>query len=257
MPYFSGRIDAIVGEEPIDDELTMIDYFILIVEEFDCSDFVFCFEDTDKTKKLARKPHYHFFYNTDISHDKQRRFITSLGFAGSLACLKKIEEDKPYHKLVDNIIFIGKCCPYTMKHGNIVFTDIETPILKELVRMATQYQEELPRAHLKKDIVELIYDECVERLQKNIDREEIVDIIFKTYYNVNYDEKTELYETFGKSQLLPTGTELLKLIYHLESRLCTFQEARRRYIVDNTKLLNLEVDNFNKDKIALYNFKYN
>lgn len=230
MPQFSGRLCMIYPELNDDNEEleidenapTMMAVFLMFAEKFELNDYIFCFEDKDKSGKFDRDPHYHIIFETEAKQDTMRRYLTQMGFKGPLASLHEIKDAEEYEKTIY----------YTTKHGNVVFTDYDHTLLDSILTTSRDYQEDLKAHNLTTDLVEQILKKLI---GTNPDRKKILMTIAEVYSSVNVIT-SEKHVLFHKYHALPNGGQLLKMVQYIEQKVKP-DDYINNWISDNLRVI--------------------
>lgn len=225
---YSGRIDQVYDEMYYyqhDDEqyvgLTMMEIFDNFVEHYSCNNYIFAFEDKDKTGVFPRKPHYHFIFETDEKQDTMRRYFTKCGFKGALCALHKIESNEEFEKAIY----------YTLKQQHVVFTDIEDLQLQQYLSSSRNYNVDIAKS---KNITMDILEKVVNTLNVSTpDRRTIAWHIYKEYELINASANT-----WEQYYCVPNGIQLLRMIQYVESK--TTLNSYDRWYADNERIITPE-----------------
>lgn len=221
---FSGRIDQIYDEmyylKSDDEEYiepTMMEIFDDFTEHFECTNFMFAFEDKDKSGVFDRKPHYHFIFESDAKQDTMRRFLSKHGFKGTLASLKTVPQENWEAAIT-----------YTLKQQQVVFTDLSDSQLSAYLSASRNYNAEIVKS---KNITMDVLEKVVETLRvANATRRDIAYNIFKEYELINL--KSDSWDNY---YCVPNGIQLLRMIQYVESK--TTFTSYDRWLEDNEKII--------------------
>lgn len=100
---YSFRIDV------LEDETTTLNDILAFFKKFEIYQYAIAFENKSKSNSIEVKPHYHSFFYSNKQHDTMRRYLSNIGYTGSLAML--LQSSKKYD--------IIRTVTYTLKHGQV------------------------------------------------------------------------------------------------------------------------------------------
>lgn len=229
---FSLRIDQIYdemiyNETEQDTEMTMMEVFDNFTEHFECEQFMFAFEDKDKTGQFPRKPHYHALFRSTGKADTMRRYLKKLGFHKETAGIHTIKDEEEWEKAT----------MYTLKQQTVVFTDIDNTILDSLKTASANYNFELDKS---KNIAVEILENVVNKMSKIVNdtvhgkeptRLLIAESIYDEYAIINAKSTN-----WQHHYCFPVGQQLLRMIQYVESKVLI--DPRDRWLKDNMLIIN-------------------
>lgn len=230
---FSLRIDQlyeemIYNDSEADSEITMMEIFDNFTERFECENFIFAFEDRDKTGQFPRKPHYHALFRTATGKaDTMRRWLKKYGFHKETAGIHTIKDDEEWEKAT----------LYTLKQQSVVFTDIDETILDSLKIASANYNYELDKSkNIAVEILENVVTTMkafMEGSNREPSRLFMAEAIYDEYNSIN-----EAANNWQQHYCYPVGQQLLRMIHYVESKVLL--SSRDRWLRDNMNIINPE-----------------
>lgn len=213
MELFSGRLDVISDKATVKKDLANF---------FKCygsneHDFIVCYEEKTKAG-LPCKPHVHFLFYSDKSHDRMRKTLSGYGYIGTLGSLSKVSQNKKYTK--------ETTYSYVMKQKDVILTNLEDKELDQLKEQAHQINQQIRdkmttfHQHWQQCIVpRLILEDITERV-------DIIIFVHKyvTSWNLENEEEPPIN--------YPCRQTLLNLMQIFEGKYLPENEARRRFVED-------------------------
>lgn len=213
MPIYSGRLDQFDTEESV------ISTFLFIIDFINATNAVLTFEDETKAG-LPCKPHYHFIFESDHTHDYIRRFISEHPeLKGSNSSLKHCED---YTK---GMIYILKQYP---KQQYIPFSDLDEEQLDYYIQLSKQYNDQLKLNNWKEHID---YFMEISKFKENTKRELILKQLLGYIYDWNRNET---------NKRIDMPTNLKKTLTYIEEKICSRSEFIDRIMADNNMFLYAE-----------------
>lgn len=219
MTIFSGRLDQWDSEEEL------LCFFLCFIEHFQCTDIILAFEDLTKTG-LPCKPHYHFLFKCNTTHDTLRRHLSKEpNLKGPLSSIKETTN-------------YTKAAIYTLKQANhqqyVPFYDFggtdeedEQRLLRYLEESAN-YQEEIT-LNTWKDHVAVIIDLIKIKYTKQFpSRLDLLNDIYEYIYDWNQKESIKH---------INTPTNIKKDITYIESQVLPKKEFMQRMLLDNQHII--------------------
>lgn len=211
MKIYSGRMDMWTSEET-----EIIDFFYLLLSEFDCESGVLTFEDRTKTG-LHCKPHYHFIFKapSNISHDRIRRFMSrNPELKGSRSSLKETDD----YKL--GLIYILKQYPI---QKYVPFSDLTEDELSEYIKLSAEYNGKL-KLNKWKDVLELIVE----------------NLLIQSSNQVQYITRLQIMELMAETSFkydVNMPVNLRTSITYVERKVLPIKEFMRRFVLDNNHII--------------------
>lgn len=224
---YSGRFDQ------YDDELVMIHFFTILLEQFDCDNAMLTFEDRTKAG-LPCKPHYHFvFQSPEPSREKIRKFISkNPELKGTFSSLKVIELEE-YSRAICYILKqypIQQYVPYT-EYGPVQ--------MDEFIKISQAYNEKLVLNSFKEHIDYFIlltmdkYDikpPLIKWGNTEPDRKQIFEDLYRYVYKWNNNSENKNKPIILPSNIKPT-------IVFIESKILCEDTFIERAFLDNSSLI--------------------
>lgn len=219
MPIFSGRLDQWDSEEEL------LSFFICFIEHFQCTDIILAFEDKTKTE-LPTKPHYHFLFKCNSTHDTLRRYISKEpNLKGPYASIKQTQD-------------YDKAACYTLKQFPIQqyvpfydFGGTDEEDLQKLIQYidkSAQYQEEIT-LNTWKDHIGVIVDIIKTKYTKYFpSRLDLLNEIYEYIYDWNQKEAVKH---------INTPANIKKDITYIESQILPKKEFMCRMLLDNQHII--------------------
>lgn len=234
MKNFSGRLDMWESEEAV------LAFFICLTEKYNCKNIILAFEDKTKTL-LSCKPHYHFLFQSDATHDTLRRYISSE--PNLKGCFASIKETPDYEK----------AAVYTLKqfkHQNYIpyfdfdqadkafhigaFNEFkefvingeldQVAIIDYYINLSEQYQNKITLNSWKDHIKQIIENLQVKYTKKYPSRLELFEYIYEYIYDWNQNDDNDP---------LNTPPNIKRDISYIEMKILDKKEFMQRMIMDN------------------------
>lgn len=235
MAIFSGRLDQWDTEEEL------LSFFLCFIEHFQCTHIILAFEDRTKTG-IPTKPHYHFLFKCDATHDTLRRYISKEpNLKGSNSSIKAVQD-------------YDKAACYTLKQfpiqEYIPFYDFglsEEADLKRLIEYidkSAQYQDEITLNTWKDHMVVIIENIKIKYTKHFPSRLDLFNTIYEYIFDWNQKEGT-------KHINIPTNIK--KDISYIESQVLPKKEFMCRMLLDNQHLIydhEIKERAFENDKVT-------
>lgn len=219
MTVFSGRFDMYDTEEEC------LTWFLCFIEQFNCTDIILAFEDKTKTS-IPCKPHYHFLFRCDATHDTLRRNMSkNKHLKGNFSSIKE----------TDNY---DKAACYTLKQFPIQeyvpFYDFgktyerDLYLLVQYIDQSAQYQEKLT-LNTWKDHMGVIIENIKNKYTKQFpSRLDLFNLIYEYIFDWNQNKE---------AKHINTPTNIKKDISYIESQVLPKKEFMCRMLLDNQHLI--------------------
>lgn len=224
MELYSGRLDIISSKEQTKKDLVNFYKNYASNEE----DFIVCYEEKTKAG-LPCKPHVHFLFYSNKSHDGMRKTLSGLGYKGPLGSLTNVSKNKKYTK--------EKTYSYVLKQGDILATNLDSNEIEQLKESAKQINQQIQQkmetfsAHWQTQIVPYL-------LEKQLfERIKIYIYVHQYITEWNKDIPQEYPSDTPPNQMkipiqYPSKATMLSLVQLFEGKYLEPSIACRRYLVD-------------------------
>lgn len=214
MELFSGRLDIVINKQETKKNLASFFKFYGSNEH----DFIACYEEKTKAG-LPCKPHVHFLFYSDKSHDGMRKTLSGYGYKGSLGSLSKVSANPKWT--------VETTYSYVLKQQEILLTNLADEELNEKLELAKQKNEVIKdkmttfNQHWEKVIVPYLIQEDI------FERPHIYVAVHRYIMNWNRNNIEEAPINY------PCRNTLLQLVQQFEGKYLPEDVATTRFLEDN------------------------